>query len=218
MKKSFLFLLNCFSGLLLTAQVPFQEEIDAFKKADSIKAPLPGSILFVGSSSFRKWQDVQAYFPGYRIINRGFGGSTLPDLIHFAPDVIYAYKPSQIVIYCGDNDLAVSDTVTAQIVLKRFKQLFGMIRHTLGEVPVAYVSIKPSPSRWRLEHVINEANHLIAQFMARQRKATFIDIHRPMLRADGIVNGALFTSDSLHMNEKGYKLWQGIIRPHLKKG
>ncbi len=210
--------LACCSGLMLTAQAPFQQEIDAFKKTDSITPPKPGSILFVGSSSFRKWQDVHTYFPGYRIINRGFGGSSLPDLIHFAPDVIYAYKPSQIVIYCGDNDLAASDTVTAQTVLKRVQQLFGMIRKALGEVPVAYVSIKPSPSRWRLEPVINEANRLIARFMARQRKATFIDIHQAMLQKDGRVNGILFTSDSLHMNAKGYKIWQEMIRPHLKKG
>jgi hypothetical protein len=115
MKKSFLFLLAFFCSLLSTAQVPYQQEIDAFKKVDSLTHPLLDSVLFVGSSSFRKWQDVQSYFPGYRIINRGFGGSSLTDVIHFAPDIIYPYKPSQIVIYCCENDLAASDTVTVTV-------------------------------------------------------------------------------------------------------
>ena len=74
------------------------------------------------------WKDVQDYFPGYTIINRGFGGSTLLDQIRYANDIIFPYEPKQIVIYCGENDLASSDTVTAAMVFERFKQLYEMIR------------------------------------------------------------------------------------------
>jgi hypothetical protein len=61
----------------------------------------------------------------------------------------FPYKPKQIVIYCGENDLASSDTVTAEIVVDRFKQLYKMIREKT-EAPIAFVSIKPSPSRRHL--------------------------------------------------------------------
>ncbi|MEO5783678.1 MAG: G-D-S-L family lipolytic protein, partial [Ginsengibacter sp.] len=101
----------------------FWDEIQVFKKQDSLHFSPKHAILFVGSSSFTKWTDVQNYFPGYKIINRGFGGSSLPDVIYYADDIIFRYYPKQIIIYCGENDLAASDTVTAQIVYQRFKKL-----------------------------------------------------------------------------------------------
>ena len=126
---AFLFL---FSFKNVKAQhTPFWEDIQNFKKQDSIHFPPKNAILFVGSSSFTKWTDVQNYFPGYKIINRGFGGSSLPDVIRYADDIIFPYHPKQIVIYCGENDLAASDTATAQIVFNRFKELFALIRKKL---------------------------------------------------------------------------------------
>ena len=104
MKKICLSFLIIFSIVKFAAAQPFAEEIAAFKKQDKINMPPKNAILFVGSSSFRMWTDVQDAFPGYTIINRGFGGSALPDLIRYTNDIIVPYKPKQIVIYCGDND------------------------------------------------------------------------------------------------------------------
>ena len=94
---------------------------------------------------------MQQYFPGYTIINRGFGGSTLNDLLRYEREVIFKYRPRQVVIYCGENDVASSDTITAQTVFNRFRQLFTDIRTQLPQVPVVFVSLKPSPSRWHLK-------------------------------------------------------------------
>src|SRR6187549_2560140 len=110
------------------AAPPFWKDIQNFKKQDSISFPPKNAILLIGSSSFTKWTDVQDYFPGYKIINRGFGGSSLPDVIRYANSIIFPYHPKQIVIYCGENDFAASDTVTTQEVFKRFKILFNLIR------------------------------------------------------------------------------------------
>src|SRR6476661_5704231 len=181
----------------VVAQVPYQNEIQAFKKADSISAPPRHAIVFVGSSSFTKWTNVSDYFPGYTIINRGFGGSTLPDVIHFAPETILKYHPKQVVIYCGDNDLASSDAVTPLMVLSRFKTLFNIIRKNEPKANIAYVSIKPSPSRVHLMPKMERANAMIGAD------------HKP--RSD------IFIEDNLHMNEKGYALWQEIIKPYLLK-
>ena len=130
MLRTFLPLLTTLAFTNCLAQ-PFAGEIHEFKKQDSMQFPPANAILFVGSSSFRKWQDVSQYFPGYTIINRGFGGSTLPDVIRYADDIIIPYHPKQVVIYCGDNDFAVSDKVTADTVFERFKTLFDIIRSKL---------------------------------------------------------------------------------------
>ena len=195
---------------------PFEGEINAFAKSDSIVAPLQGKIVFAGSSSFTKWKDISQYFPGYPIINRGFGGSNLLDVILYVNETILKYKPKQVVIYCGENDLASSDTVSPEIVLDRFSILFNLIRKQLGNKSnITFVSIKPSISRWRLEAKIVAANALIANFIAKQTNANYINIHNAMLQVDGSVMKDIFIADNLHMNAKGYAIWQKIIAPSL---
>ena len=195
---------------------PFEGEIKAFAMSDSIVAPLQGKIVFAGSSSFAKWKDINQYFPGYPIINRGFGGSNLLDLILYVNETITKYKPKQVVIYCGENDLASSDTVSPEIVLDRFSILFNLIRKQLGNKSnITFVSIKPSISRWRLEAKIVAANALIANFIAKQTNANYINIHNAMLQGDGSVMKDIFIADNLHMNAKGYAIWQKIIAPSL---
>lgn len=217
--KKLLALVALFVALQTQAQQPpaFWNEIVAFKKADTANPPIANPILFVGSSSFTKWKDVNNYFPGYPIINRGFGGSTLVDVIRYAYDVILPYKPKEIVIYCGENDLAYSDAVTAQDVFNRFKTLFGMIRTNLPEVPVYYVAIKPSPSRVRLIDKVKEANKLISGYLKKQKKAGFINVFDAMLDEKGQPRPELFVSDMLHMKPEGYAIWQKIIQPYLIK-
>lgn len=215
MKRLLLLFLVSFAISTQAQQPPFRNEIDAFRKKDSVQMPVPSTILFIGSSTFRIWKDVNDYFPGYPILNRGFGGSTLPDLIRYADEIIYPYKPRQVVIYGGDNDLAVSDSVTAQVIFNRFKTLFGMIREHLPSTNIAFVSIKPSPSRWRLEPAMVESNRLIKNFLRAQPNTAFIDIHKAMLNADGSVREDLFQGDKLHMNPAGYRLWAPIIKKSL---
>lgn len=196
----------------------FYKDIQDFKAADSVKMPPANAILLIGSSSFTYWRDVSAYFPGYTILNRGFGGSTLSDLIRYQDFIIYPYKPKQVLIYCGENDFASSDSVDVTMVVNRFKQLFWDIRVRLPKVPISYVAMKPSPSRYRLLPKYIEGNRQIRAFLATQKLTSFIDVFPAMLGPDGRPIGKLFTADSLHMNAEGYAIWQKIIRPYLKKG
>jgi lysophospholipase L1-like esterase len=202
---------------LIAQQPPFYYEIQAFKKQDSLHFPPKNAILFTGSSSFRLWADVQDHFPGYTIINRGFGGSSLPDVIRYANDIIFPYQPKQIVLYCGENDLAAADTVTAQIVFHRFQTLFRLIRKKLPKVPVAFVSLKPSPSRQHLASKMVEANSMIKTFLQKQPQTVFIDVYSKMLKPDGSPMEDIFKDDNLHMNAKGYAIWKKTIVPYLVK-
>jgi lysophospholipase L1-like esterase len=219
--KKYLFVFVLFLGILTataqtTSSIPFQEEINVFIKKDSIAMPADNSILFVGSSSFNYWKDISNYFPGYPIINRGFGGSSLTDIIHFNQETILKYKPKQIYIYCGENDIAASDTITPQIVFERFKTLYIIIRNHLGsKIPIMYVSIKPSVARWSMEDKFVTANSLIRNFINKQKQTQFLDVHSAMLDTNGEVYKDIFIADKLHMNAKGYAIWQKIIAPTL---
>ena len=213
----YLLLVCCISITVNTLAQPFADEIQQFKKQDVLRPPPANAILFVGSSSFQKWTDVSNYFPGYSIINRGFGGSSLPDVIRYAPDIIYPYHPKQVVIYCGDNDLASSDAVTADTVFERFRVLFELIRTNLPGENILYVSIKPSPSRSRLMKKMEDANLLIQTYLSLQQHASFADVYHKMLKPDGSVMTDIFLEDNLHMNAKGYAIWQKVIEPYLLK-
>lgn len=201
---------------LQAQSVKFQNEIDAFAHSDSIVAPLKGKIVFAGSSSFTKWKDVNQYFPGYPIVNRAFGGSTLEELTQYAKETILQYEPKQVVIYCGENDLANNDQVTPEIVLARFTTLFHIIRNKLGNgTRITFISLKPSIARWHLEAKYIITNQLIAQFLNKQKNAEFIDVQAAMLLPDGTVMKDIFIADNLHMNAKGYAIWQKILAGKL---
>ena len=202
---------------VIAQKAPFYDDIQAFKKQDSIKPPQKHAILFVGSSSFTKWTDVQSYFPGYTIINRGFGGSTLTDVIRYANEIIFPYDPKEIVIYCGENDIAYGDTVSAETVFNRFQALYNMIRVKYKTIPVVYISIKPSPSRRKYWTKMIEANTLIKNYLDKQRHTTFINVFDLMLDQYNQPKPEIFLNDSLHMNAKGYAIWQKAIEPHLVK-
>src|SRR5688500_9535236 len=198
-------------------QPPFWDEIQAFKKQDSLHIHHANQILFIGSSSFTMWTDVQNSFPGYPIINRGFGGSSLPDIILHANDIILPYQPKQIFIYCGENDLAASDTITPGIVFNRFQQLFFLIRAWLPAVPVVYISMKPSPSRQHLMSKMLSTNRMIKKFLKKKKCGSFVDVYHKMLDTDGMPLKDIFLEDQLHMNAKGYAIWQKAIEPYFVK-
>lgn len=196
---------------------PFINEIKAFQKSDSISMPTKNAILFAGSSSFRLWKNIQADFADFTIINRGFGGSSLPDVIRYTSEILFPYNPKQVVIYCGENDFAINPTLSSDSVIERFKVLFNLIRKRLPKTHIAFVSMKPSPSRWKMKDQMFEANLGIKRYLKKQRRTAYIDIWTPMLTAHGEPQINLFLGDMLHMNAKGYAIWKEAILPVLIK-
>lgn len=220
MKKLVLFI--CFTCVFLFAvaqqkKPPFWNEIEAFKKEDSIHFPRKGAILFVGSSSIRGWRTLEQDFPQHHIINRGFGGSSLPDVIRYVDDIIFPYHPKQIISYCGENDLAGDALVTPQTVLTRFRQLFGLIRKKLPKASIVFVSIKPSPNRAHLMPKMVEANRLIENYLKGKKRTLYVDVYSKMLNEAGKPKAEIFLKDELHMNAKGYAIWKKCIEPVLLK-
>ncbi len=203
------------SGLAQNANPAFYDDVMAFKKQDSINPPPKGAILFLGSSSFTKWKNVQEMFPGYPILNRGFGGSSLPDVIRYANNIIFPYEPKQVVIYCGENDVASGND--SKVVADRFKILFNMIRDHIPDVPIVFISMKPSPSREKFTPVVIQGNQIIKNFLWTQRNASYVDVYKLMLDETGKNRPELFVTDMLHMNQDGYKIWQQALLPYLKK-
>jgi len=207
MKKQLLVILMLFISYVVVGQEkPFWNEIKAFKVQDSIQPPKDGMILFIGSSSFRLWKTLQEDFKNPTILNRGFGGATLKDMIRYQDAIVLRYTPKKILIYCGENDIASSETMTPQLVLQDFQTLYQAIRKKLPVTPIVYVSIKPCPLRWAMKDRMIATNNLIKDFLSKDKQATFVNIWDAMLD-NGVPKEDIFIEDHLHMNAKGYAIW-----------
>jgi lysophospholipase L1-like esterase len=191
-----------------------EAEIKRFEAADQTTPFSTGGVVFVGSSSFRRWPNVAADFPGVPVLNRGFGGSTLPEVNHYVPRIVLKYRPRLVVLYAGDNDL--NDGRTPANVLADYRTFVSMIRRQLPSARIVFVSIKPSPSRWALMDVMREANQLVRNEVARDSLQTYVDVFTPMLRADGRPRPELYVADSLHMTRAGYELWRERLTPVVR--
>ena len=160
----------------------WESEISAFEKADLTNPPPKHPILFVGSSSIRLWKTVAEDFKGYPVLNRGFGGSQIGDSAAFCDRIITRYEPSLIFLYAGDNDVAAGHT--AEQILGDFREFVAAVRAKLPNTPIAFISIKPSPSRWQHIDTIKAANQLISEYVKSDRRLTYVDIFSKMLDAE----------------------------------
>lgn len=209
-------ILQLFIGVTFAqTKAAYWDDVQTIKKYDDMFAPPVHPILFVGSSSIRKWNDLQYIFAGYKVLNRGIGGAVVNDITFYLNDIVFKYQPSQIVLYVGENDLT-SSKETADTVLNRTIVLFNKIREQLPEVPIVYIAMKPSPSRDQFAQKAVAANNLIKQFLAKQKNTTFVDIY-PLMLSNGKSRPELFVSDMLHMNRQGYDIWEKAVRPYLIK-
>lgn len=188
------------TGANNTEKPRFEDEIVAFEAADRARFPLPGKVLFVGSSSIRLWTTLAEDFPGYDTLNRGFGGSWLADSVRLIDRIVIPYKPSAIVLYAGTNDLA--DHRSPETVVSDF------------------IAISPAPSRWTLLKEMRMVNGEIRTYASKTPRLFFIDIAPLMVDAKGGPRPELFVADQLHMNEKGYAIWKdavGKVLPRMVK-
>lgn len=192
---------------------PFEPEIEAFEEADRINPPPKGEIVCVGSSTFTFWYNINRDFPGFTMINRGFGGSNLSDSTKYAHRIVIPYEPRQVLLYAGDNDIG--GGMPAALVARDFRRFVDVIHGPLPEAVVTFISIKPSILRWDFDDEIREANQRIKAYVAATPKTSYIDCYYPTLDETGELRRELYVDDGLHLNRKGYRLWASIIMPHL---
>lgn len=192
----------------------FEPEIQRVEAADRAAMPARGGVVFVGSSTFRMWATMTADFPGVSVVNRGFGGSTLPDVIMAAPRIVLPLRPRLVVLYAGDNDLNAGRTPAT--VLADYRRFVALVRRELPATRILFVSIKPSPSRWAIVDRMREANRLVREDVAHDPLQSYTDLFTPMLGANGRPRPELFLADSLHMTPVGYALWRAHLSPLVR--
>ena len=203
------------ANLSLSAQyIPrFSEEIASYEQQDK-QNPVKKPVLFTGSSSIRLWTHLSGDFPKYRIINRGFGGSTAEDLSFYYEVLIKKHRPNKVFIYEGDNDVAMGFPVDS--IIKHFVSILDRIKRDLKSTAVFLISPKPSPSRWHLKSEYVDLNKKLMMLAQKYKKVHVIDLWQPMLNAEGLPRPDLFLQDQLHMNREGYLIWKKVLEHYLR--
>jgi lysophospholipase L1-like esterase len=194
----------------------FEGEIKAYEKKDSTEGFQKGQILFYGSSSWRFWRNIKEDLAPLPILNRGFGGCTIPELTHYADRMVYKYEPKSIVIYGGENDLNGAKPKSAEQVLASYKELTNLIWKRLPDVKFYFVSMKLSPSRRNKWDEVRKGNELIKAY-SKGKKLVYIDINPLLFDKNGLVRANLYTRDSLHINQKGYDEYAKLMKPIFQK-
>lgn len=195
---------------------PFIGDISRWKAQDDLARPEAGSLLFVGSSSIRRWEALTRDFADYKVIQRGFGGSQFEHLIAYVDDIVLPYKPAAIVVWQGTNDI--KDGEAGDEVFADYQQFVSTVHASLPKTPIFYLGIMPTEGRFALEAQNARANRQVASVAASNPLLYYIDLpaefHRRNPPRDPQFR-ALFV-DSIHLNSKGYELWTSIIRPQIE--
>jgi lysophospholipase L1-like esterase len=190
----------------------FAPQMEEFAAWDAKNSVPERPVLFVGSSSIRLWPTARS-FPGCAIVNRGFGGSQLSDLLHHYGQVVTPYAPRAILVYAGDND--VGEGKSPPRVRDDFARFVERVRRDQGEVPVYFIAIKPSGRRWSQWREMAEANALVKAWADSRAGVEYLDIATPMLGPDGTPRPEIFADDELHLNDAGYAVWDSVVAPTL---
>jgi lysophospholipase L1-like esterase len=190
-----------------------EKAIAAYETKDRTAPPTPGTIEFIGSSTFTRWTSLKSDFAPLPVFNRAFGGSRVEHVLAAVPRIVLPYRPAVIVYYCGDNNLHSANKAEPAPIAKGFSDFVAAVHAAQPTTRIIYMSIKPSPRRWSSWDEAKAANALVKEFCAKDPSLTFVDIGAALLTADGAIDPSLYVEDQLHMTAAGYAKVTAVLKP-----
>ena len=172
-------------------------------------------ILFVGSSSIRLWQNLEEDMFPLKIIQHGFGGARINDVLFYSDRLINQFSPKAVVIFVGTNDINLKSVKPAEKIREDFVQLIKKIKFDLPETPIFYINITPTPKRWSVWRHSIKTNRLILESSKKLDNVFTIDTCIELIGDEGEPNPEMYQQDKLHLSEKGYVVWKKIIKKTL---
>jgi lysophospholipase L1-like esterase len=195
----------------------WEPAIQRFETQDKASPPPKGAILLVGGSNARRWTEVGSYFPGETVINRGFGGAQLADVLHFTNRIVLPYAPKVIFLNGGGNDLSAGKSPEA--IRDTCREFVRQVSAALPKTKIYYISIPPvlraaqAPQGMAL---IRRTNTLIAELAQTESALTFVDLFPRFLAADGQPKPELFVEDGTHFSSLGQAVVAELLKEKMK--
>ncbi len=196
-------------------KIRFADQIEAFLKADQEKAPPQEAILFIGSSIFRRWENLTEQMAPLPVFNRAFGGSQTYEILAYMDKIVLPYKPKIVVYYCGSNDI--NANVTPLNIVGNFKEFVTRVHQQLPKTQIFYVAINRAPQKIDKWKEVDETNNLVKAFCATDKKLRFIDVNPALFDKAGQPRLELYLPDKLHFQAPAYNELTAIIKPVIEK-
>ncbi len=188
--------------------------IRGFERRDRKNPPTKGGIVFVGSSSIARWSTLGEEMAPLPVLNRGFGGSNITDVLYYLDRIVLKHSPRIVVLYAGENDLGSGGSV--QGVIEAHQQIDAQLAQALPECKLVVGSVKPSPARWGLRETFHETNRQLSTFVAVDRRRSFVDLATPLLNpTTTLPDPPCYGWDQLHLSAEGYQRWTARLKPLL---
>lgn len=186
--------------------------IDRWAAQDDLAAWPESPVVFVGSSSIRRWDWLARAYADFTPVQRGFGGAQLAEVALRTERLINRHRPKAVVVFAGTNDLAAG--VDVETVLERFRCLRQRIGSGSGvDTPIIFIGITPTPSRWAGWTDTAAVNDAIAAMASEDPAIYYADIPSAFLAMGSPPSLSLFAEDQLHLSASGYALWHEVLRP-----
>jgi lysophospholipase L1-like esterase len=193
----------------------FENEIENFRRFDNRNSLAKNPVLFVGSSSIVHWETALS-FPEFPIINRGFGGASIPEIIHYYDDIIKKHSPSMLVVY---SDIDIENGKLPDEAVNGFKDLVNKVKEDFPKTKILILSVKPALIDMFLGKDVRKnkiiTNKLLQEYCNEEKNLHFVDISTPMFKPDGSLRSDIFLSDGMHLNPSGYALWDPLVREQI---
>jgi len=189
--------------------------IDRWVAEDDGGSPPASPLVFVGSSSIRRWEGLTAAYTDHSPVQRGFGGAQLGEIAQRVDDLVARHDPRAVVVYAGTNDIAAG--VSADIVAERWRCFRQRVATALGaDRPVLFIGVTPSPARWTQWEQAQALNAAVAADADVDSALAYVDVATPFLATGSPPASSLFVDDGLHLSDSGYALWDSVIRPAVQ--
>jgi lysophospholipase L1-like esterase len=175
--------------------------------------PVPGAVVFIGSSSIRFWTTLAEDFAPRAVVNCGFGGAHASHVLLFWKRVVPRHQPSAVVFYAGDNDLAAGKSV--EQTLGDVRAFVEQVRAELPHARLFLLLVKRSPQRAQLNASVDALNAGLRQLAGPG--VAVLDVDAPLRGPDGQPLESCFGFDGLHLSPSGYAAWTAVVKPALNR-
>ncbi len=195
----------------------WEQEVAALEALDRDEADPDDAILFIGSSSIRLWESIAADMAPWPVIRRGYGGAHYRDLCHYTRRLVAAHAPRAVVVFVANDIPSPTESPSVDQVMADVRATRAAIRGCLPDVPVFFIAVTPTESRWAAWPKISQLNDALADLAATEPETGFIVTAQRFLDpATGRPLPTLFRDDRLHLSAAGYAVWAELISAALE--
>lgn len=197
------------------AEERWAKDIAAFDSLNKNETYSSEAVLFVGSSSIRRWENIASDMAPYEAIRRGYGGAKFTDMAVFAKRIITPHQYKAIVMFVGNGVVGKPDDHTPDQIEELTRQIVAVSHKHQPGTPFFLIEITPCESRFDAWPKIRAVNARLREVALSTPHTYFIPTASHYLKADGRPRPELFVKDRLHLNDAGYELWSSLIRSRL---